>query len=164
MKGVVPYWLPEADFSDTDFFIRRMDTSGHVRAAQVPTGSVPLTGFLYMTGGEALVEAEGDSYLCYPGQLLLIPENMSFAIRYYQDAKGYSGAFSTTIFPTPGWEPGYPRSSTMPSGSTRPPSSGSFSTCLPGPLRMEGRRGSGRGLTCCLPWRSRRNPTGRISP
>ena len=99
MKGVVPYWLPEADFSDTDFFIRRMDTSGHVRAAQVPTGSVPLTGFLYLTGGEVLVEAEGDSYLCYPGQLLLIPENVSFAIRYYQDAKGYSGAFSTTILP-----------------------------------------------------------------
>lgn len=99
MKRLVPYWLPEADFSDTDFFIQRMDTSGHVRAAQVPTGRVPLTGFLYLTGGEVLVEAEGDSSLCYPGQLLLIPENMSFAIRYYQDAKGYSGAFSTTILP-----------------------------------------------------------------
>lgn len=99
MKKATPYWLPEADYSDTGFFIMKSDTSGYVRAAQVPTACMPLISFSYLTEGEMLVEAGGESFLCYPGQLLLIPEGVPFAVRYYQDVKGYNGGFSTTILP-----------------------------------------------------------------
>ena len=39
------HWSPEADFSSIPFFIRRMDTSGHVKPAEVPEAHLPLIGF-----------------------------------------------------------------------------------------------------------------------
>lgn len=96
-----PHWAPEADFSGIKFHIRRMDTSGYIRAAQVPASRLPLIGFLYLTDGELLAEVDGKPYLCYPGQLLLIPENRPFAIRYYENARGYTGGFSASALSGP---------------------------------------------------------------
>ena len=94
MKNHLPYWQAGADYSGYSFFIRRMDTTGFSKAAEVPTAALPLVGFLYLTDGEVLLEVEGESYLCGPGHLLLIPENLPFSIPYYRDAVGFSGGFS----------------------------------------------------------------------
>lgn len=95
MKKKIPYWQEGADYSDCPFYIRRMDTTGFSRAAEIPLASLPMVGFVYLTEGEVLAEIEGQSYLCGPGHLLLIPEGIPFSIPYYRDAVGFTGGFST---------------------------------------------------------------------
>jgi len=85
------------DYSACRFFIRRMDTVSRNGADEVPVARLPLIGFIYVTQGEVLVEADGSSYLCQPGHVLIIPAGCPFSIRYYRDAMGYTGAFSTTM-------------------------------------------------------------------
>lgn len=91
------HWSPEADFSSTSFFIRRMDTSGYVKPADAPEARLPLIGFIYVASGEVLVEVDGAPYLCQPGQILLIPQQSPFAIRFYRNAVGYTGGFAPSI-------------------------------------------------------------------
>ena len=74
-----------------------MDTSGRTGTEEIPVSRFPLIGFIYVTQGEILVEAEGVPYLCQPGHSLIIPEHCPFSIRYYRDATGYTGAFSTSF-------------------------------------------------------------------
>lgn len=90
------HWNPEADFSRTPFFIRRMDTSGHVKA-EVPESRLPLIGFIYVISGEVLVEVDSVPFLCQPGQILLIPQQSPFAIRFYRNAVGYTGGFAPSF-------------------------------------------------------------------
>jgi AraC-like DNA-binding protein len=91
------HWNPGADFSQTPFFIRRMDASGYVKPAEVPEARLPLIGFIYVTSGEVLVEVDGAPFLCQPGQILLIPQQSPFAIRFYRNAVGYTGGFAPSI-------------------------------------------------------------------
>ena len=91
------HWSPEADYSSTSFFIRRMDTAGYVKPAEAPEARLPLIGFIYVTSGEVLVEVDGMPFLCQPGQILLIPQHSPFAIRFYQNAVGYTGGFAPSI-------------------------------------------------------------------
>ena len=91
-----PHWKPDIDFSASRFYIRRLDSSGQVRSAQIPTVRMPVIGFIYVTEGEVLVEADGIPYLCQPGHVLIIPAHCPFAISYYHDAAGYNGGFSPT--------------------------------------------------------------------
>lgn len=96
-----PHWKPDIDYSFCRFFIRRMDTSSHNKTDEVPMARLPLTGFIFVTKGEVLVEADGSSYLCQPGHTLIIPAQCPFAIRYFNDAAGYTGAFDTSAFSDP---------------------------------------------------------------
>lgn len=91
------HWNPKADFSSTSFFIRRMDTSGYLQPSEAPAARLPIIGFIYVASGEVLVEVEEVPYLCQPGQILLIPQQRLFSIRYYRNAVGYTGGFSPTI-------------------------------------------------------------------
>ena len=94
---MIAHWDPEADFSRTPFFIRRMDTSGYIKSPEVPVARLPLIGLIYVTSGEVLVDVDGTPFLCQPGQILLVPQQTPFAIRYYRDAVGYTGGFSPSI-------------------------------------------------------------------
>lgn len=93
------HWDPKADFSHTPFIIRRMDTSGYIRPSEAPAARLPLIGFIYIASGEVLVEVDGTSFLCQPGQILLIPHQSTFVIRYYRNAVGYTGGFAPSILP-----------------------------------------------------------------
>lgn len=85
------------DFSSIPFFIRRMDTSSQVKPVEVPEARIPLIGFIYVASGEVLIEVDSMPFLCQPGQILLIPQQSPFAIRFYQDAIGYTGGFAPSI-------------------------------------------------------------------
>ena len=85
------------DFSSIPFFIRRMDTTSYVRPLEVPEAHIPLIGFIYVASGEVLIEVDSMPFLCQPGQVLLIPQQSHFAIRFYQDAIGYTGGFAPSI-------------------------------------------------------------------
>ncbi len=88
---------PEIDISSVPFFIRRMDTSGYVKASEVPEARLPLIGFIYVVTGEVLAEVDGTPFLCQPGQILLIPQHCPFTIRYYRNAVGFTGGFAPSI-------------------------------------------------------------------
>ena len=83
--------------SPMPFFIRRMDTKGYIKAAEVPPRAFPLVSFAYLTGGEILVEAEGELFHCTAGHLFLLPENRPFSILYYRDAHGFTGGFPASM-------------------------------------------------------------------
>ncbi len=85
------------DFSSIPFFIRRMDTTSYVRPLEVPEAHIPLIGFIYVASGEVLIEVDSMPFLCHPGQILLIPQQSPFAIRFYQNAIGYTGGFAPSI-------------------------------------------------------------------
>lgn len=91
------HWHQRADFSHTPFFIRKMDTSGFIKPAEVPVARLPFIGFIFITSGEVLVDVEGNPFLCQPGQILLIPAQAAFSIRYYRDAVGFTGGFYPAI-------------------------------------------------------------------
>lgn len=78
-----------------------MNTKGRVNVPEVPSLSLPMTGFLYLMQGEVLAEVEGNQYICYPGHLLLIPEGKPYSIRYYEDVVGYTGGFKADFISRP---------------------------------------------------------------
>ena len=71
-----------------------MNTSGFIKPDKVPRAVLPGMGFIYLTGGEVLVEVESRPYLCSAGHLLLIPDKRPFAILHYLDAVGFTGLIS----------------------------------------------------------------------
>lgn len=89
-----PHWNSDIDFSTCRFYIRRMDTTSKPRTDEVPLARLPLIGFIFVTSGEVLVDADDRSYLCQPGHVLIIPAQCPFSIRYYNQVKGYTGAFA----------------------------------------------------------------------
>lgn len=91
------HWDPNADFTRTPFFIRRMDTSGYIKPSEAPGARLPLISFIYVSAGEVLVDVDGTPFLCQPGQILLIPQQCPFSIRYYQDVVGYTGGFAPSF-------------------------------------------------------------------
>jgi AraC-like DNA-binding protein len=94
MSTPLPHWHPDADFVNVPFFIRRMNTSGFIKPDKVPQAVLPGMGFIYLTGGEVLVEVESRPYLCSAGHLLLIPDKRPFTILHYSDAVGFTGLIS----------------------------------------------------------------------
>ena len=89
-----PHHTPGMDLSRMRFYIRKLDSTTHVRTDEVPVSRVPLIGFIYVTQGEVLVETGGTPFLCQPGHVLIIPADNPFSIRYYNDATGYTGGFA----------------------------------------------------------------------
>jgi len=92
-----PHWISDTDCSSGSFFIHRMESVTPARTNDIPQATIPLIGFIYVTRGEVLVEADGNPFLCQPGHALIIPENCPFSVRYYREATGYTGAFSTSL-------------------------------------------------------------------
>jgi len=89
-----PHWKPDIDYSACPFYIRRLDASNQIKSSEVPAARLPLIGFIFVTSGEVLVEADGKPFLCQPGHTLIIPAQCPFSIRYYHDANGYTGGFT----------------------------------------------------------------------
>lgn len=92
-----PHSAPGMDYSACSFFIRRLNSHNPGKPAEIPPASLPLIGFIYVTSGQVLVETDGNPYLCQTGHALIIPANHTFSVRYYHDAAGYTGAFSTSL-------------------------------------------------------------------
>lgn len=74
-------------------YIRRMDTEGRVHAPLIPPVSLPMYGFMFLTGGQVFLEAGGRPVLVHSGEFLLIPPGIPFSVKYYQDSKGFTGGF-----------------------------------------------------------------------
>ena len=89
-----PHFDSHIDLTKCRFYIRRLGKVRNTGTDEVPEARLPLIGFIYVTLGEVLVETDGNTFLCQPGHVLIIPSECPFTIRYYNNAKGYTGAFS----------------------------------------------------------------------
>lgn len=94
MKRVIPYWEKGVDWSQESFFIHRLFSKTPIQATEIPKASLPIYAFLFLLEGEVLADIDGKSYLCRGGQFLLIHPHTSFAVHYYKDILGYTGAFN----------------------------------------------------------------------
>lgn len=99
METQLPYWHPGADYSGTDFFIRKLRARDRSESSRIPFASIPQTSFLFLSGGELLAEIDGTPYLCAAGHLLLIPEGMPFVVHWFKEIAGYCGCFSSALSP-----------------------------------------------------------------
>ncbi len=93
------YWDKRTDLSGVQFFVKKLSTVGFVKVPSIPEVRLPLVGFVFLTGGEMLVEIDKKPYMCTAGQLLLIPEKMPYSILHFVDATGFDGAFRPEILP-----------------------------------------------------------------
>ena len=62
-----PHSTLDMDFSACRFFIRRLNSHNPDKPAEIPSVTLPLIGFIYVTSGEVLVETGGNPYLCQTG-------------------------------------------------------------------------------------------------
>lgn len=81
------------------FFIRKIDVRGSGRTVWMSPAKLPLIGFIFLLDGEVLVESCGQTYLCSPGHLLLIPENEPFVVPHFSEVVGYTGGFEASVLP-----------------------------------------------------------------
>ena len=85
------------NWAQSPFFIHKMDGAGRSETARREETSFPVYGFLFLTDGELLAEAGGQTWLCHTGQLLLIPEGMPFRVLPCRACSGYAGGFSARL-------------------------------------------------------------------
>lgn len=55
--------------------------------------TLPLPGFVYITGGDLVVESESRLFQCSAGHLLFIPEGVSYTVRHFTGLQGIEVAF-----------------------------------------------------------------------
>ncbi len=97
MKKAHPYWIPKGNPADFSFYIREMKFDEYLDASETPEVHLPFFSFLYLLEGEVLVEAAEKPYLCQSGQILLVPRNVPFSVRHFDDCSGFEGGFSIKI-------------------------------------------------------------------
>lgn len=97
MKKVTPYWESGADLNQEPFFIKRLESRGRLKAAEIPRAALPVHAFLFLLEGEVLADVGGKPFLSRGGQFLLIPANTPFSINYYKDLVGYTGCFNLSF-------------------------------------------------------------------
>lgn len=97
MKRAIPFWKKGDEWSQGSFYIKRVESKLPVEATEIPLTSLPRFSFLFILEGEMLADVDGQSYLCRPGQFLMIPANMPFSIHHFTDLIGYTGSFSLSF-------------------------------------------------------------------
>ncbi|MBO4435025.1 MAG: helix-turn-helix domain-containing protein [Bacteroidales bacterium] len=65
------------------------------RTATMEGGShmLPFPGFVYVTGGDLVVESESQLFQCSAGHLLFMPEGVAFSLRHSADLQGIEVSF-----------------------------------------------------------------------
>ncbi len=97
---VSAYWKSGADLS-MPIFIRRLITVGRKDAHQIPMTALPMFGFMFLSSGEVLLDIGGVPLLLGRGQMLLIPPQTPFAVKYYLDSVGFTGGFRESFLKDP---------------------------------------------------------------
>ena len=81
------------------FSIRQVRFTAERKSNQPSVTSTPVFSFIYLTGGELTVQSDGNCFNCFPGQILLIPQNKGYSFTDINEAIGYIGSFSLSILP-----------------------------------------------------------------
>ena len=94
MSAIEPYWNPKKDLSGYLFSIKKVERDGFFDVSDVPETVLPFFAFVYLIDGEVLLEIEGKTYLCQPGQVLMVPRNVPFHVSHFNGNRGYECGFS----------------------------------------------------------------------
>lgn len=78
------------------FSLRRLDETCQKMVLPATICSV-VNCFAFISTGEILVESGGKSVLATAGDLLLIPQGVSFTINHYKDCQGFMGGFHNSF-------------------------------------------------------------------
>jgi len=76
------------------FSIKKVERNGFFDVSDVPQTILPFFSFVYLMEGEVLLEIEGKTYLCQPGQVLMVPRNIPFRVLHFNGNRGYECGFS----------------------------------------------------------------------
>ena len=94
MAEIEPYWSPKHDMSGFLFNIRKLDREGFFDVSDVPETVLPFFSFVFLEGGEVLLEIDGKTYLCQRNQLLMVPRNVPFRVLHFNRSRGFESGFS----------------------------------------------------------------------
>lgn len=94
MDRFEPYWNAAESLNNFVFSIKQVERTGYTDFSDVPQTKLPFYAFTYLTEGEVLLEVEGKTYLCQPGQLVIIPQKIPFRVLYFKGNAGYECGFS----------------------------------------------------------------------
>lgn len=71
--------------------VRCVDSSATPESGRL---TLPFTGFVYVTGGDLVVESETRLYQCSAGHILFMPEGVSFSVRHCNGFQGIEASFT----------------------------------------------------------------------
>ena len=79
------------------FVIRALNAAGHITAQPMRGMIREDWSFIYLISGEVLTDVEGNPYLLRGQDCALIPPQLAYSVKYFKDAIGYMGAFSSRL-------------------------------------------------------------------
>lgn len=79
------------------FIVRRLNTTGYVAAPPVPRIIRGTYSFFYLTSGEVLTFVGGESFLLRANMFLLIPPDVQYSVKWYDNAQATMGAFEESF-------------------------------------------------------------------
>ena len=79
-----------------NFVIKRLNKGCYERQDETHPARSPLHCFFYLSEGSVLVDIGDATYFIQEDDLVIIPAGQAFKVRYYENSKGYMGAFHTT--------------------------------------------------------------------
>jgi len=86
------------------FVIRQLNMSGRVMMVPVPKAARASYAFFYLCEGEVLTEAGEESYLLGKNMFLLLPPNVPYSVKWYDNAVAFMGGFEESFLLDPSYE------------------------------------------------------------
>lgn len=80
-----------------NFVIKRLNKGCYERQDETHPARSPLHCFFYLSEGSVLVDIGDATFFIQEDDLVIIPAGQAFKVRYYENSKGYMGAFHTTV-------------------------------------------------------------------
>lgn len=84
--------------------IRRLNTQGRVVARPIPVTQRMSYAFFYLSEGEVLTEAGGESLLLRKDTMLIIPPNVPYAVKWYDNVDAMMGGFEESFLLDPSYQ------------------------------------------------------------
>ncbi len=86
------------------FVIRRLNTQGRVMARPIPSTQRTSYAFFYLSEGEVLTEAGGESLLLRKNTMLIIPPHVPYAVKWYDNVDAMMGGFEESFLLDPSYQ------------------------------------------------------------
>ena len=84
--------------------IRRLNTQGRVMAHPIPATQRTSYAFFYLSEGEVLTEAGGESFLLCKNTMFIIPPHVPYAVKWYDNVDAMMGGFEESFLLDPSYQ------------------------------------------------------------
>lgn len=83
------------------FVVRPLNTTGYVAAPPIPQITRGIYSFFYLKSGEVLTEVGEESFLMGANTFLLVPPEVKYSVKWYDNACAMMGAFEESFITDP---------------------------------------------------------------